>query len=126
MVSGAIDDRFLALPRHELADAALARASRLGAARVAAQAVEMARTSQAINSEPVELADEPTYHDATWVSAYEVNPFDVPQADVQERLREWSARLLAAAGISHVDAELLAEQENKFYADLAGTVTTQQ
>src|SRR6266567_1365118 len=95
-------------------------------ARVAEQAVEVARTSRAINSEPVELADEPAYQDATWVSSYEVNPFDVPESDKQERLREWSARLLAAEGISHVDAELLAVQENKFYADLAGTVTTQQ
>src|SRR6266699_3245422 len=95
-------------------------------ARVAEQAVEVARTSRAINSEPVELAGEPAYQDATWVSSYEVNPFDVPESDKQERLREWSARLLAAEGISHVDAELLAVQENKFYADLAGTVTTQQ
>src|SRR6266566_3842285 len=95
-------------------------------ARVAEQAVEVARTSRAINSEPVELAGEPAYQDATWVSSYEVNPFDVPESDKQERLREWSARLLAAEGVSHVDAELLAVQENKFYADLAGTVTTQQ
>src|SRR6266702_3741464 len=95
-------------------------------ARVAEQAVEVARTSRAINSEPVELADEPAYQDATWVSEYQVNPFDVPESDKQERLREWSARLLAAEGVSHVDAELLAVQENKFYADLAGTVTTQQ
>jgi TldD protein len=182
MVPEPIDDRFLSLPRHQLADAALARASQLGAqhadfrlellrdqamrlrdgrlessgegetsgfavrvvaegcwgfaagvelttdeaARVAAQAVEVARTSRAINSEPVELADEPAYGDATWVSDYQVNPFDVPESDKQERLREWSARLLAAEGVSHVDAELLAVQENKFYADLAGTVTTQQ
>jgi len=95
-------------------------------ARVAEQAVQVARTSRAINSEPVELADEPTYADATWVSDYQVNPFDVPEGDKQERLREWSQRLLAAEGISHVDAELLAVQEGKFYADLAGTVTTQQ
>ena len=95
-------------------------------ARVAEQAVQVARTSRAINSEPVELADEPTYSDATWVSDYQVNPFDVPDSDKQERLREWSQRLLAAEGISHVDAELLAVQEDKFYADLAGTVTTQQ
>jgi TldD protein len=182
MVSGPIDDRFLALPRHELADAALARASQLGAqhadfrlellrdqllalhdgrlesssegqgsgfavrvvvdgswgfaagveltsdeaARVASQAVEVARATRAINNEPVELADEPVYSGATWVSSYEVNPFDVPNADKEERLRSWSARLLAADGISHVDAQLQAVQENKFYADLAGTTTMQQ
>lgn len=182
MVSGPIDGRFLALPRHQLADAALARASQLGArradfrlellrdqalrlhdgrlessvdgetsgfavrvvvdgswgfaagveltsdeaARVAAQAVEVARISRAINSEPVELADEPVYQNASWVSSYEVNPFDVPDADKEERLREWSQRLLAADGISHVDAQFQAVQENKFYADLGGTTTVQQ
>jgi TldD protein len=181
-VSGSIDERFLALPRQELADAALARARELGAqhadfrlellrdqamrlrdgklessgegetsgfavrvvaggswgfaagvelttdeaARVAAEAVEVARASRPINSEPVELAEEPAYNDRSWVSDYDVNPFDVPEAEKQERLRDWSHRLLATEGITHVDAELLAVQENKFYADLAGTVTDQQ
>jgi TldD protein len=96
------------------------------AARVAAQAVAVARLSRALNSEPVELADEPVHADATWVSAYEVNPFDVPDADKEERLRDWSHRLLAAKGVRHADAELQQVQENKFYADLAGTSTTQQ
>ncbi len=96
------------------------------AARVAAQAVEVARLSRALNSEPIELADEPVHADATWVSAYEVNPFDVADADKEERLRDWSGRLLAADGVRHADANLQQVQENKFYADLAGTTTTQQ
>ncbi len=100
--------------------------SRDEAARVAAQAVEVARLSRALNSEPIELADEPVHADATWVSAYEVNPFDVADADKEERLRDWSGRLLAADGVRHADANLQQVQENKFYADLAGTTTTQQ
>jgi TldD protein len=38
----------------------------------------------------------------------------------------WSARLIEAAGVDHADAMAHMAQENKFYADLAGTTTTQQ
>jgi TldD protein len=41
-------------------------------------------------------------------------------------LAERSGRLLASDGVDHVDASLLAVHECKYYADLAGTVTTQQ
>ncbi|MGI5257079.1 TldD/PmbA family protein [Streptomyces angustmyceticus] len=101
------------------------------AARVASQAVAMAKLSAKViqaagSDERVELADEPTHPDRTWVSSYEINPFDVADADKSGLLAEWSARLLAADGVAHVDAALLAVQENKFYADSAGTSTTQQ
>ncbi|MFI1201512.1 TldD/PmbA family protein [Streptomyces sp. BHT-5-2] len=101
------------------------------AARVAGQAVAMAKLSARVaetagTGEKVELADEPVHADRTWVSSYEVNPFDVPDAEKTGLLAEWSARLLAAPGVAHVDAQLLAAQENKFYADTAGTSTTQQ
>ncbi|MCQ8771422.1 TldD/PmbA family protein [Streptomyces telluris] len=101
------------------------------AARVAGQAVAMARLSAKViaaagSDERVELADEPVHADRTWVSSYEVNPFDVPDAEKGELLADWSARLLAADGVAHADASLLTVQENKFYADSAGTTTTQQ
>ncbi|WP_441249669.1 TldD/PmbA family protein [Kitasatospora sp. McL0602] len=100
------------------------------AARVAEQAVAVARLSggisRAAGAPPVELAEEPVHRDATWVSAYETNPFEVPDTEKTALLAEWSSRLLAADGVSHVQAGLLTVQENKFYADTSGTVTTQQ
>jgi TldD protein len=96
------------------------------AVAVAEQAVEVAKVSRAVNSEPIELADEPVYADVTWVSPYELNPFDVPDAEKFALLGDWSERLLAADGVDHVEATVLQVQENKFYADLAGTITTQQ
>jgi TldD protein len=96
------------------------------AAQVAELAVDMARTSRPISSERVELADEPVYGEVTWVSSYDVNPFDVPEAERIARLAGWSRRLLASEHIDHADATVRAAQENKYYADLAGTVTTQQ
>ena len=74
----------------------------------------------------MELAPEPSHGEQTWISSYEINPFEVPEDERAALLTEWSARLLAGRGVSHVDAQLLAVQENKFYADTAGTVTTQQ
>ncbi|GAA1988534.1 TldD/PmbA family protein [Kitasatospora viridis] len=100
------------------------------AAEVAEQAVAVARLSARVGAaaggDRVELAAEPVHRDAVWVSAYRINPFDVPDAEKSGLLADWSAALLAADGVSHVTASLLTVQENKFYADTAGTVTTQQ
>ncbi|MGK5640263.1 TldD/PmbA family protein [Streptomyces sp. URMC 126] len=101
------------------------------AARVAGQAVAMARlagkvTAAAGSDERVELADEPVHAERTWVSSYERDPFGVPAGERTALLADFSARLLAADGVAHADASLVAVHENKFYADTAGTVTTQQ
>ncbi|MCF6469925.1 TldD/PmbA family protein [Nonomuraea sp. MG754425] len=94
------------------------------AAAVAEQAVRVAEVSAPINREPIELAAEPVHADAVWVSEYDVDPFEVPAADKVSLLAEWSAGLLK--GADHVSARLLQVKEQKFYADTAGTVTTQQ
>jgi TldD protein len=96
------------------------------AVRLAEQAVATAQISRVLSSDPVVLAPEPVYADATWVSSYEINPFDVGEAERIGRLSELSERLLAADGVDHVDASLMQVLENKYYADTAGTTTTQQ
>jgi TldD protein len=93
---------------------------------LAEQAIGTAKVSRVLSDDPVTLAPEPTYADATWVSSYEIDPFDVPESERVARLAELSQRLLAADGIDHVDATLMHVLENKFYADTAGTTTTQQ
>jgi TldD protein len=97
-----------------------------GAALLAEQAVATARVSRVLSSRPVELADEPAYRDAHWVSSYELNPFEVPEPDRIALLVDYSERLLGADGVDHVDARLTQVLENKYYADLAGTSITQQ
>ena len=96
------------------------------AAQLAEQAVETAKITRVLSSDPVELAPEPVYDDVTWVSSYEVNPFEVPEAERIARMVELSERLLAADGVDHVDASWQQVLENKFYADSRGTITTQQ
>jgi TldD protein len=96
------------------------------AAQLAERAVATAKVSRVLSSDPVVLAAEPVYADAVWVSSYEVNPFDVSEADRIGRLTELSERLLSADGVDHVDTHFMQVIENKFYADSAGTTTTQQ
>ncbi|MGD0557889.1 MAG: TldD/PmbA family protein [Streptosporangiaceae bacterium] len=96
------------------------------AARDAArQAVEVARTAAAMNTERIELAPEPARGPVSWVSAYEVDPFSVSPRDKVELFEQWSRGLLAHPAVSHVDASLLQIKECKFYSDGA-TTTTQQ
>lgn len=96
------------------------------AAATAARAVDVARTLAPVAVERVERAGEPVHAGVEWFSAYEVDPFTVPTREKVELLTEWSGRLLAADGVDHVQAGVAQVRECKFYADLAGTTTTQQ
>ncbi len=49
-----------------------------------------------------------------------------PSAERAGLLLGWTANLLDHPGVDHADAAVLAVQENKFYADLAGTTTAQE
>ncbi|WP_324193843.1 TldD/PmbA family protein [Nocardia blacklockiae] len=96
------------------------------AAEVARRAVTVATTLRALNRERVELADEPVYRDATWVSSYEIDPFAVPTPEKVALLQDYSERLSAADGVDHVTAAVLQVKEQTFYADTAGSSITQQ
>jgi len=61
-----------------------------------------------------------------WVSAYALDPFEVPTRDKVALLTDWSQRLLASDGVDHVQTSVAQVRECKFYADLAGTSTIQQ
>ncbi|CAB4918817.1 TldD/PmbA family protein [Klenkia terrae] len=96
------------------------------AVRLAEEAVLVAQVSAAVNTDRVELAPEPVYPDAEWVSAYEVDPFAVPEAEKTGLMVELSERLLAADGVEHVQSDVMHVKEQKYYADTAGTRTRQQ
>jgi TldD protein len=96
------------------------------AAATAERAVAVARTLAPVAIERVERADEPVHAGAVWASEYRIDPFTVPTREKVDLLAEWSQRLLAADGVDHVQAAVAQVRENKFYADTAGTSTTQQ
>src|SRR5919112_1935170 len=96
------------------------------ARRVAETAIGVAEVAAAMTTSPVQLAPEPVYDDVTWVSAYDVNPLEIPVAEKAALLVDWTERLRAGAAVDHATAFVHQVQENKYYADLAGTRTTQQ
>ena len=95
------------------------------AAATADAAIAVARVSRPLVRERVMLADEPV-HVGEWVSPYAVDPFSVPADERVAHLAAWSASLLQADAVDHVDVHVGVVKEQKFYADLAGTTTLQQ
>src|SRR3954454_5392436 len=96
------------------------------AVTIAETAVTVARVAAKMTSRPVELAPEPVHEDATWVSAYDVDPFAVPLAEKTGLFAAWTSELLAADGVDHATGSLTQVHENKYYADLGGSSITQQ
>jgi TldD protein len=95
-------------------------------ASLADEAVATARAVAPAVSERVELADEPSHGEVTWISSYDDDPTLVPAADKLALLEDWSGRLMRAAGVDHVSAYVLAVVEDKHFADLTGTIATQR
>ncbi len=96
------------------------------AVQVAERAVAVAVVAAEMTTHPVEIAPEPVHDDVTWVSAYDVNPLDVPTSEKSTLLIDWTNRLRGHDAVQHATASLQQVQENKYYADVTGTRTTQQ
>ena len=106
--------------------AATSRLDTDSAVRTAEHAVRTAQVSAPLAAERVELADEPVYDAEVWVSAYRQDPSEVPVAAKVGLFAGWSADLLRSPVVRHVDVTCSHVIENKRYANLAGTTTTQQ
>ena len=89
-------------------------------------AVAMAITSGPLSTEEIALAPEPVYAGKTWVSEYELDPFQVPGAEKIARLAELNAALLKSDAVNFASAFSMFVKEQKHYADSYGTSTTQQ
>jgi len=96
------------------------------AAHVTEQAFDTARLVAPARSGAFELVDEPGHGRVDWSSPFRIDPTTVPMVEKIELLADWSRRLLAATGVSHVSARVLAVIEYKHYADTAGTIATQR
>jgi TldD protein len=96
-----------------------------GAAHVAMRAVDVARRLAPLNSEPVVLADEPAYAD-TFISAYEIDPFSVPDEEKVAFLLGLNERVLMSGLVDHATSDVQLVSEQKFFASLAGSRIIQQ
>ncbi|MFP5224912.1 MAG: TldD/PmbA family protein [Actinomycetota bacterium] len=90
----------------------------------AERAAEVAKRFAAAAGDRVELADEPA-HVATWCSSYEIDPFEVPEADRIAWLLELDGQALGA-GADHVYSFVDSVKEQKFFASSSGSRIVQQ
>ena len=96
------------------------------AAALAEEAVATAQVTSPAVRERVKLAEEPSHGESAWTSSYRLDPAEIPMADKVALLEDWSFRLLGSPAVDHVTAYVLAVVEDKHYADLSGTVTSQK
>ncbi len=130
-LEGAVDDLLIGMGVRVVRDGAIGFASTVeidvdAAANLASAAIEAAAVTAKAGGEVVELADEPNHGTVEWTAPYRIDPTVVPLADKVARLGAWSSDLLGSPGVDHVTASLLCVAEDKYFANLAGTVATQR
>src|SRR6476661_8535436 len=76
------------------------------AVTVAETAVTVAQVAAKMTRRRVEVAPEPVHDDVTWVSAYDVNPLDVPLAEKTSLFAGWTRELIDAEGVDHASGGL--------------------
>jgi TldD protein len=102
------------------------RVSTAAAAAVARDAVAMARVATPVARERVTLADEPVHSGVVWANPVDIDPFEVPDADVLALLRQRSAQLLSDAAVQHSEAHVHAARDLTYFADSGGSDALQQ
>ena len=93
-------------------------------ARVAAQAVAIARANRKVNAEPVVLAPVERY-DTTWNTPVKKNPFDMPLQPKLDLLLQINEEALKVPGASFVSASMQFVNEHKFLATSEGSYIEQ-
>ena len=83
------------------------------AKKLALTSVAMAKTSKPLSTSEISLAPEPVYSNQTWVSAYEIDPFAVSDAEKKERLASLSSKLLSSTLVNHSSAHTMYVKEQK-------------
>ncbi|HUS06553.1 MAG TPA: TldD/PmbA family protein, partial [Bryobacteraceae bacterium] len=89
-------------------------------ARVTGEAVIVARANAAIQTRPVILAPVKAYRD-TWTSSFERNPFDVPNAEKLELLREAAGEIKKGKRVFSGAGMLTFHSEDKYFASSEGS-----
>ena len=89
-------------------------------ARVAAQAVAIARANRKVNGEPVQLAPVESFNDS-WNTPVKKNPFDMPLQPKLDLLLQLNDEALKVPGASFVSAALQFVNERKYFASSEGS-----
>ena len=93
-------------------------------ARVARQAVALARVNAGLQREPVQLAPVDA-HVAVWQTPIRRDPFDVPLQEKVDTLLRINAAALAVPGVSFCTSRMAFVREHKFFASTEGSYIEQ-
>jgi TldD protein len=89
-------------------------------ARVAAQAVGIAKANRSVNAEPVRLAPVEPFN-GTWNTPVAKNPFDMPLQPKLDLLLQINEEALKVQGASFVSASMQFVNEHKYFASTDGS-----
>ncbi|HTK82064.1 MAG TPA: metallopeptidase TldD-related protein [Bacteroidota bacterium] len=94
-------------------------------ARVAKEAVLIAKANSVIQKEPVKLAPVPSYQDV-WKTPIKINPFDIPVSDKVGLLLQLNQEALKTKGVSFCTSSMQIANEQKFFASTEGSYIEQE
>jgi TldD protein len=96
-----------------------------GVAAAAREAAAIAKANAIPGAPPVVLAPAPAYPDATWKSAYTIDPFEIPIEQKADLLIRANAEAMKVAGVKFVNSSMFFVKEDRNYANTDGSVITQ-
>jgi TldD protein len=105
--------------------AATQNLTRDGVAAAAREAATIAKANRLPGSAPVILAPSPAYPNATWKSAYEIDPFSIPVEQKAQLLIDANTEALKVPNVRFVSSTLFFVREDRNYANTDGSFITQ-
>jgi TldD protein len=96
-----------------------------GVAAAAREAVAIAKANRIARDQPVQLAPVESYPNATWKSAFKIDPFTIPIEQRADLLLRANAEALKVKGVRFVNSGLLFVKEDRNFASTEGSVISQ-
>jgi len=97
-----------------------------GITQAATQALQMAKISSSVSTDPVQMAAEPVYGKVSWRLPVEIDPMNVSDAEVIELLKSWHHKVAKHHVVHHVDVQASMGKDQTYFADLLGNQISQE
>ena len=96
-----------------------------GVAAAAREAVAIAKANRVARDQPVQLAPVEAYPNATWKSAFRIDPFTIPIEQRADLLLKANAEAMKVKGVRFVNSGLFFVKEDRSFASTEGSVISQ-
>ena len=99
--------------------------TRDGVTAAAREAVAIAKANRIARDQPVQLTPVQAYPNATWKSAFRIDPFTIPIEQRADLLLKANAEALKVKGVRFVNSGLFFVKEDRNFASTEGSVISQ-